>query len=232
MSHSSLASPCPVETFPAFSGIEDLVHGFLRRHPDIDVDTGREEALQRLRPAHEGALNRTLGISHSDCWFGEQVHGDRISICPPVEPAAKNRILPGVDGLVTGTPGTFLGIYVADCCAVFLCDPVRRVCGLVHSGKKGSERGIAPSAIRLMKAKFGSDPADLIVQLSPCIRPPAYETDFAALVRRHCRETGVPENQIHDSGTCTSRDLDSYYSYRVEKGKTGRMLAVIGWRGA
>jgi copper oxidase (laccase) domain-containing protein len=34
--------------------------------------------------------------------------------------------------------------------------------------------------------------------------------------------------EIHDSGVCTACDLDRYYSYRVEKGKTGRMLALVG----
>ena len=33
---------------------------------------------------------------------------------------------------------------------------------------------------------------------------------------------------IHDSGICTACDLGRYYSYRAEKGKTGRMLAMIG----
>ena len=37
---------------------------------------------------------------------------------------------------------------------------------------------------------------------------------------------GVKE--IHDSGVCTACDLDRYYSYRAEKGKTGRMLALFG----
>ena len=77
-----------------------------------------------------------------------------------------------------------------------------------------------------MKEQFGSDPGDLVVQLSPCIRPPHYEIDFAAQIRQQCREAGV--NQIHDSGVCTACDLNSYYSYRAEKGKTGRMLALLG----
>jgi copper oxidase (laccase) domain-containing protein len=29
-------------------------------------------------------------------------------------------------------------------------------------------------------------------------------------------------------GVCTACDLERYYSYRVEKGKTGRMLALLG----
>jgi copper oxidase (laccase) domain-containing protein len=66
----------------------------------------------------------------------------------------------------------------------------------------------------------------MIVQLSPCIRPPHYEIDFADQIRQQCRALGV--QHIHDSGTCTACDLSRYYSYRAEKGKTGRMLAVLG----
>jgi copper oxidase (laccase) domain-containing protein len=77
-----------------------------------------------------------------------------------------------------------------------------------------------------MIERFGSDPANMIVQLSPCIRPPHYEVDFAAEIVRQCRALGV--QHIHDSGTCTASDLGRYYSYRAEKGKTGRMLALLG----
>ncbi|PYL69986.1 MAG: hypothetical protein DMF22_10430, partial [Verrucomicrobia bacterium] len=62
--------------------------------------------------------------------------------------------------------------------------------------------------------------------LSPCIRPPHYELDFAAEIVRQCRALGVKE--IHDPAVCTACDLDCYYSYRAEKGKTGRMLALLG----
>jgi polyphenol oxidase len=43
---------------------------------------------------------------------------------------------------------------------------------------------------------------------------------------KQCRAAGV--TQIHDSGVCTACDLERYYSYRAEKGKTGRMLALLG----
>src|SRR5919198_141002 len=33
---------------------------------------------------------------------------------------------------------------------------------------------------------------------------------------------------VADSGVCTACKLDRYYSYRAEKGKTGRMLALLG----
>jgi hypothetical protein len=73
--------------------------------------------------------------------------------------------------------------------------------------------------------RFGTDPADVVVQLSPCVRPPHYEVDFAAEIVRQSRATGV--ETIHDFGICTACDLDHYYSYRAEKGKTGRMLALL-----
>jgi len=34
--------------------------------------------------------------------------------------------------------------------------------------------------------------------------------------------------KIYDCSICTACDLDRYYSYRAEKGRTGRMLAVLG----
>ena len=67
---------------------------------------------------------------------------------------AGDRCFGGADGLVTNQPGVSLGIYVADCGAVFLVDPVRRCLGLVHSGKKGTELAIVERAIEQMRGKF------------------------------------------------------------------------------
>jgi copper oxidase (laccase) domain-containing protein len=133
---------------------------------------------------------------------------------------------PGCDGIITNQRGIVLGVYVADCCAVYIVDPKTPAIGLVHSGKKGTEEAIVANAIQQMRESFGSDPKELVVQLSPCIRPPHYEIDFAAEIIRQCRALSVKE--IHDSGICTACDLARYYSYRAEKGKTGRMLALIG----
>lgn len=235
-----------IETFPALSGLPGLRHGFILRNPAIDVKTDRETALRRLEEHHHASL-ATLGIAREHLATGEQIHGDRIAVlsCRAEEkPRARNGArsvspgmpsspdcprFPGTDGLVTNRPGQHLGVYVADCGAVFLADPARRACGLVHSGKKGTEQGIAPRAIQLMQREFGSVPADLVVQLAPCIRPPAYEIDFAAKILADCAEAGIPAKQIHDCGTCTTSDPERYYSYRKEKGRTGRLFAVIGW---
>ena len=149
----------------------------------------------------------------------EQVHGGEAAV------AKKPGFYRGVDALVTARRGLTLGIYVADCAAVYLADKNGRAIGLVHSGRAGTEANITGRAIGLMCAEFGLDPADLVVQISPCIRPPLYETDFAKEIALQARAAGAEE--ILDDGICTGRDLAHYYSYRIERGRTGRMLAVL-----
>lgn len=215
-----------IETFPALSKIGGLVHGFILRSPDIDVDVDREEALARLEAFHTDQL-ALLGIAREHLATGDQVHGS--TVIDIDRDAGTSHHFPETDGLMTATPGQFLGVYVADCGAAFIVDPVRRACALVHSGKKGTELGITPRAIALMARIYGSDPADLIVQIAPCIRPPAYDLDFASQIVADCLAAGVPSDQVIDCATCTSSDLERYYSYRIEKGRTGRLFGVIGW---
>ena len=76
-----------------------------------------------------------------------------------------------------------------------------------------------------MGERYGTRPADLVAVLGPCIRPPHYEIDFAAEIARQARILGIGE--FHDHGENTACDLTSHYSYRIEKGCTGRMLALI-----
>lgn len=219
----------PWEQFAPLSSIPGLRHGFILRVPGLDLATAdKAEALERLRPSHEAAL-RAMGLAGWPLVWAEQIHGAGIAVLPPDAPVREPLPVPGIDGLVTNQRGMALGIYVADCAAVFLVDPAQRVAGLVHSGRKGTELGITAQAIARMAADFGSAPQDMVAVVSPCIRPPAYEVDFAAEIRRQCREAGIPASSICDAGVCTSREPDRFYSYRMERGKTGRMLAVLGW---
>jgi copper oxidase (laccase) domain-containing protein len=220
----------PVEQFPALNAIEIGRHAFIQRIPGIDVSHDKAEVLERLDAAHR-EIRKATGFGDWPLFTAEQIHGNNIALVDravgsAVLSGADGREFPACDGIITNQRGVALGIYVADCCAVYIVDPQTPAIGLVHSGRKGTELGVVTNAIRQMIERFGSDPASMIVQLSPCIRPPHYEVDFAAEIIRQCRTLGV--QQIHDPGTCTACDLGRYYSYRAEKGRTGRMLAVIG----
>jgi hypothetical protein len=209
-----------IEHFPALARIPGLTHGFTLREPGLDVQTDRESALARLEAAH-AAARRELRLHDRAFLTAKQVHGADV-VRVTAGDATRELV---ADGLITNDPGVCLGIYVADCCAVYLVDRERRAIGLLHSGKKGSELGIVRVAIERMTVEFGSKPGDLVVQLSPCIRPPQYEIDFAAQIRAAAGAAGVGE--LHDSAVCTASNPERYYSYRRELGKTGRMLALL-----
>ena len=212
-----------IEYFSALYSIPICRHAFIERIPGIDVSHGKAEALKRLDAVHREA-RRSLGMGDWPLLTAQQIHGDKIAMID--FPVTGDTEFAGCDGIITNQKKIALGIHVADCCAIYIVDPKTAAIGLVHSGKKGTELAIASKAIQRMRENFGSDPAELIVQLSPCIRPPHYETDFAAEIIEQCRAAGV--EKIHDPGVCTACDIDRYYSYRAEKGKTGRMLALIG----
>lgn len=189
------------------------------------MDLDKTAVLSRLRPWHDAAV-ASLGFDQENVFTAEQIHGGETEAVTEKSP----RWTPGVDGLMTNEPGLMLGIHTADCAPVFLVDPVKRAIALLHSGRKSTEAGITPRTIRLMVETYGTHPADLIVQIGPCIRPPLFEVDIASLIVRDAIAAGVPSLQIHDCGTCTGTAVDQYYSYRVEKGKTGRLLALLGMR--
>ena len=198
---------------------------FTLRVPGIDVAHDKAEALKRLDKIHREIRN-DIGMEDWPLVTAEQIHGNEIAVID--FPIAADREFTGCDGLITNQRRIALGVHVADCCAVYLVDSKTPAIGLVHSGKKGTESAIVANAIEQMGRHFGSEPGELVVQLSPCIRPPHYEIDFARNIIAQCRSAGV--RQIHDSEICTACDLDRYYSYRAEKGKTGRMLALLGLR--
>lgn len=213
------AHTCPFETFPALAGLP-VIHAFTGKVPGLDVKIDRTAALERLHAAHD-RLRSFLGIGTRHFVTAEQVHGSGVAVV-----SAKTRgPVPAVDALITDDPAVCLGIYVADCGPIWLVDPIRRAIGCVHSGRKGTDFGIVAETVKSMIDSFGCDPSRMVAQLGPCIRPPHYEVDFAAAILLQCKAAGIAE--VHDSGTCTATANDRYYSYRLEKGRTGRMAALL-----
>jgi hypothetical protein len=211
--------------FPHLSALPGIAHGFIRRIPGIDAAADRETALHRLESAHAHIRTR-LGLDAHFLITAAQVHGAGVAIVD----AATTAPVADVDGLITTDPRACLCIHVADCGPVFIIEPRRRVIALLHSGRRGTELGITTAAIERMKTQFHADPAAMVLQLGPCIRPPLYETDFAAAILGQARAAGI--RHVHDCGICTGASVDSYYSYRVEKGRTGRMAALLALIGA
>jgi len=157
-----------------------------------------------------------------DYGMGEQTHRAGVAV---VNQDGNGKVIPAVDALITRQKNLSLVIRVADCGPVWIhCEKTGAI-GLVHSGRKGTEAGVVGVTIRRMREEFGSEPSSMMALLGPCIRPPHYDVNFAGEILRQLEREKV--GKVVDSGLCTASDLTRFYSYRAEKGQTGRHFAVF-----
>jgi copper oxidase (laccase) domain-containing protein len=203
----------PIETFAFLERLPGLTHGFSLR---TVAETKADEFLPRLLVQ--------LGFSPATAATAEQIHGAGVGI---VE-AESTFPVPGVDALITARRGVPLVIRCADCAPVYLVDPVTPAVGLVHSGKRGTLAGIVQSTLDAMRDRFGSRPGHCHAFTGPCIGPCHYEMDIASEIERQLHSAGVIDTG--QAAVCTACRLDRYFSYRAEKGQTGRMFAVLALR--
>ena len=159
------------------------------------------------------------------------------------------------DGLVTNEPGVLLGIQTADCLPILIADRQRRVVGAFHAGWRGTLKGIVERGVSAMGREFGSFPEDLIAAIGPGIGRccfavgrevrdlfraryaysdelfsggPTLALDLVEANRRQLLTAGLSPGDVFALDACTSCRTDEFFSYRAERGKTGRMMAVIG----
>ena len=172
----------PVERFPALDALEDVLHGFTLRVPELDVRTGRETALRRL---DRYSRNSATDLGERQVRLAEQVHHNSVTVVT-VDSGIKSA---GVDALITRDPKIPLGTRRR---------LLRRILGRAETEshrvrslrRKGTELNIAAAAVQKMATEFGTDPVGLLAQLSPCIRPPNYEVDFAGDIVQKLKECG------------------------------------------
>ena len=160
---------------------------------------------------------------------------------------------PEHDGLVTDVPGLLLTTLAADCALVLLADARAGVVGACHSGWRGTVAGIVSETVWQM-VELGAEAGRVRAYLAPCISAEAFEVgeevadqfdasvvlrragwprphvDLKAELRRQLDAAGVRAEHVEDSGGCTIRDRDRFYSYRAEGGTPGRMIGFIGLR--
>ncbi len=180
----------------------------------------------------------------------QQTHSDRIrTITKKMEPfGGKNNIQLKGDAIITNLYGKNLVILTADCQAVLLFDPVRKIIANVHSGWRGSVLNIVGKTIRKMVTVFKTEPADILAGIGPSLGPccaefihfekeiPKYlwkyknsgnRFDFWKLTHDQLVLEGVlPENMAF-SKLCTRCHTDLFFSYRAET-ITGRFAGAIG----
>ncbi|MEG3614842.1 peptidoglycan editing factor PgeF [Isoptericola haloaureus] len=161
---------------------EGVVAGFTTRHGgvspapwsslDLADTTGDDSArVQRNRDL----LAEWVGAPVA---FATQVHGADVLDLGPAERAEWSGAPPmsagTADGLVTAEPGLGLGVLVADCVPVLLADPVARVVGVAHAGRRGLVAGVVDRVVDRLLAR-GAEVDRLRAAVGPAVCGACYE---------------------------------------------------------
>ncbi|MEV0583472.1 peptidoglycan editing factor PgeF [Nonomuraea sp. NPDC050310] len=186
------------------------------------------------------ALAAELGVH--GIVFMRQVHGADIAYA--AQPFGADP--PPVDGVFTDVPGLALASLGADCPAILIGDPVARLVGAAHSGRPGTEAGIATALVEAMRAKGARDlvalvgpgacgrcyevPEDLRARVAAKV-PETWSTtswgtpalDLRAGIEAQLRAAGVSD--VRHDARCTIED-EALYSHRREQ-VTGRFAGLV-----
>lgn len=185
-------------------------------------------------------IKKTAGISK--LYLPNQVHGDEIVVIdnPDLPEIAK------ADAVIVTISGVVAAVRTADCVPILLADPVRNIAGAVHAGRQGAEIYITSKTVAIM-VDLGSNPADIIAVIGPCIRKCCYEVDEAVATNFHAccggdgglmldiakacetqlKGAGLALQNVHDASICTSCNSATFFSYRKDGGVTGRFVSGI-----
>jgi YfiH family protein len=244
----------PFYQFHHLSEFTELKHAVFTRIGG--VSTGPYRSLNLCRSVGDSETkvlkNRRIiqkRMGNMDLIFCNQVHGAEIlSFSMHACSSSIRDRLQQADAMITNAHDVLLTIQVADCQAVLLHDPAKRVIANLHSGWRGSIQNIIGSVVKKMTEDFGTNPSDVIAGIGPSLGPCCAEFvnyrkeipeqfhqfkinsdhfDFWRISRFQLMEAGVRDNNIQCAELCTRCRTDHFYSYRGEK-NTGRFVAVIG----
>jgi len=237
---------------PLLAAFKELRHGFFTRQGGVSSEPyrslnlsltvgDRPEAVAENRRLVQEALGLDFLASAS------QVHGRREAVVAenPEDPVGE---MEAADILLTDRPGVGLLIKQADCQAVALYDPGRRVVAIVHCGWRGQVQNVLAEAVTRLRVRFGCRPPDLYAVVSPSLGPCCAEFlnfrrefppefwpyqvrpnyfDLWRLSRDQLLAAGLKPERLDLAGLCTRCRNDEFFSYRRD-GVTGRQGTVIG----
>lgn len=208
-----------------------LVKEFSNEADAFDRNLTREEFLSRL-----GLNSQQLAYSH-------QIHGNKVLVANMPQSAE------GYDAIVTNKPNVYVCVTIADCTPVLVYDTKNKAAAAIHAGWRGTVAKIVTETLHAMRANYGTKGEDCVAFIGACISNKNFEVgdevaehfsddekqfhrnkgkyyvDLKLANKKQLMAFGIKERNIEISDKCTVGNNDQFYSYRYEKGKTGRMLA-------
>jgi polyphenol oxidase len=230
------------------SPVINCKHGFSTREGGVSSGSfstlnlgGSDDDAQLVEKNRFRALD-ALQLTETTICLLKQVHGTIVK-----EAAAERQ---EGDALVSNRKDVTLAISVADCYPVLFHDPVNSVIGAAHAGWRGTCGGIVTNTIRSM-TDLGADPHNIKVAIGQGICQEHFEVgpeviqqfrtagfpehtrtektiDLNACIRWQLAALRVQEKNIWSMNRCTYEA--DFFSYRRDKGITGRMWGLISMR--
>ncbi len=234
-----------------------------KQFPEISFGFSTKVGLQRKKPYYfnmsynvgddpqvvtenREKFFKKLGLNTESVAYQKQVHGDKISFVDSGGDCGES------DAMITGKNNLGLAVSSADCCVVFIYDPVNKVIAGVHSGWRGTRKAILLKVLQTLSNEFDSAPGDLICYLSPSISETNYEVgvevaeqfdlnylkqkdgkyllDIPKINEDILLNYGVNPHNIQVSNLCSYEYSSILHSYRRDGKKSGRALGVIAMR--
>jgi YfiH family protein len=148
------------------------------------------------------------------------------------------------DALATDRRGVRVSVRTADCYPILLADARNHAVAAIHAGWRGTAAQIVVNTLATMRARFGTEAADVWAAVGPGIGVCCYQVgievarqfgleqagriDLAEANRRQLISEGVPPAQIQVAGGCTRCDARQFHSFRRDQERAGRMISFIG----
>jgi len=163
---------------PLLQGQGGVAHGFFTRRGG--VSGGMYHSLNTSFSSADKSADIVENRRRIAAWFGleaqalvtaAQCHSATVI---RVDAAWQPGQAPQGDALVTAAKGLAIGVMTADCGAVLLADPVKRIIGAAHAGWKGALNGVLQNSIAAMLA-LGARAENILAVSGPAISRDNYE---------------------------------------------------------
>lgn len=220
-------------------------HGFSTRHgglsnaPFDSLNLGGNDDNPALISANRKLALEALKQPLDNLCTLKQVHGTGVCEARPGQQEG--------DALVTNKKNLVLAVSIADCYPVLFYDPENAVVGAAHAGWRGTVGKIAANTVQSM-LKLGAQTKNIQVAIGPGISWNNFEVgnevkeqffstgfsqscfhgnkiDLVACNRFVLEACGISGKNIWSMDRCTFES--DFFSYRRDKGKTGRMWGLI-----
>ena len=156
-----------------------------------------------------------MGVSPNNVLLIRQVHGATAAVARrPFDKLTARPFewtMPEADIIVSDDPGSAIGVRVADCAPILMADTRTGAVGAAHAGWRGTVQSVAAAAVRAMQREFGTNPADMVAAIGPCLGA-------------CCGEVGPEVVDAFRSAGHEARSLERWFS----DGPRGRPMLDLG----